>query len=68
MNLAKQLRISYHLAHCEPIVHKLREHKELDLDEKSWVLNLFCTNNDNKDSGKISFLLYADNKNEAQSL
>lgn len=68
MNLEKQLRIASHLAKSEHVIYKLREQKELDPDEKSWVLNLFCMNNATKDSGKISFLLYSDNKNEAQNL
>lgn len=63
MNLFKSLTIASHLARCQKAINQLRDSKEIkeDLD---WVLNLFELSSKNNDSGKISYLIVKEKKND----
>lgn len=66
MSLQKSLRRASHLARCDHAITKLRDDQPLEPSEFSWTFNMFTIDlySDEfvEDRGKISFLLYQQNK------
>ena len=71
MNIERTLKIASHLARCSNAIQKLKSNQALEDEEQSWVYNLFNMGWDDpykEDKGKISFMIFADDKEKAEAL
>jgi hypothetical protein len=71
MSLEKSLKIASHLARSDNAIRKLRDNQPLETGEKEWVLNLFNMDTSTEykeDRGRIGFILFGDDKNNAAFL
>lgn len=66
MNLQKRLTIASHLARCQQAIQQLRDSKPLE--DSEWIFNLFNIDSSQENAGKIIFLLFKDQKDNAEFL